>query len=325
VRILAVALIKLTFDSAYFLKVTCSKLLYWFFKFLSPTPPLSVHSKSKTGIEMFYELTVCLLGLHTWQNMYGCELRKDGSRGGFVQYGYNGKTFITFNKETLTWVAPDSLAQITQRKWDAIPGKKEKEKAYLEKICIEWLERYLSYGNETLLRREPPVVMVSNRTEVEDGMEMHICWIHGFYPREIDASWRRDGEVWLEDTLHGSVVSNADGTYHYWLSIQTDPKQRVRYWCHVEHNGLQDLHLPLPLPQHPVMSTVDRNTVLLAATILLQQCEAIYGSVNSTTGRKGAAKKCLGTKMVHQRAEDGLYSRADGELRSEDIRAFQNS
>uniref|UniRef100_A0A8C5WVR1 Ig-like domain-containing protein n=1 Tax=Laticauda laticaudata TaxID=8630 RepID=A0A8C5WVR1_LATLA len=170
------------------------------------------------GIEMFYELTVCLLGLHTWQNMYGCELRKDGSRGGFVQYGYNGKTFITFNKETLTWVAPDSLAQITQRKWDAIPGKKEKEKAYLEKICIEWLERYLSYGNETLLRREPPVVMVSNRTEVEDGMEMHICWIHGFYPREIDASWRRDGEVWLEDTLHGSVVSNADGTYHYWLT-----------------------------------------------------------------------------------------------------------
>ncbi|XP_026578815.1 uncharacterized protein LOC113451654 [Pseudonaja textilis] len=82
--------------------------------------------------------------------------------------------------------------------------------------------------------------MVSSRTEVEDGMEMHVCRIYGFYPREIDASWRRDGEVWLEDTLHGFVVPNADGTCHSWLSIQIDPKERGRYQCHVEHNGLQE-------------------------------------------------------------------------------------
>ncbi|XP_070592598.1 HLA class I histocompatibility antigen, alpha chain E-like, partial [Erythrolamprus reginae] len=29
-------------------------------------------------------------GLHTWQRMYGCELRRDGSKGGFRQYGYEG-------------------------------------------------------------------------------------------------------------------------------------------------------------------------------------------------------------------------------------------
>uniref|UniRef100_A0A670Z7C9 Uncharacterized protein n=1 Tax=Pseudonaja textilis TaxID=8673 RepID=A0A670Z7C9_PSETE len=64
---------------------------------------------------------------------------------------------------------------------------------------------------------DPPVVTVSSRTEVEDGMETHVCRLDGFYPREIDASRTRDGEAWEKDTFHGPVVSNADGTYHYWL------------------------------------------------------------------------------------------------------------
>ncbi|KAL7986530.1 hypothetical protein Chor_011696 [Crotalus horridus] len=180
-------------------------------------------------------------GFHITQEMYGCELQADGRKGGFMQYGYEGRTFITFDKERLTWVAPQPQAQITQRKCDALPGLNERQKAYLEEICIEWLQKYLSYGKETLLRTEPPEVTMSSRTEeVEDGMETHICRLDGFYPREIEASWTRDGEVWLQDTLCGSVAPNADGTYHHWLSIQIDPKERGRYRCHVEHDGLQE-------------------------------------------------------------------------------------
>ncbi|XP_070593189.1 major histocompatibility complex class I-related gene protein-like isoform X2 [Erythrolamprus reginae] len=188
-------------------------------------------------------------GLHTLQRIFGCELQRDGSKGGFEQHGYDGRTFLTFHKETLTWVAPDPQAQITQRKWNADPGWNQGNKVYLEETCIEWIKKYLSYGNETLLRTEPPVVTMSSRTEVEDGMETHVCRVHGFYPREIDASWTRDGEVWLQDTFHGFLAPNADGTYHYWISIRIDPKERGRYRCHVEHDGLQDpLDLELKEP-----------------------------------------------------------------------------
>ncbi|KAG8148248.1 hypothetical protein E2320_022418, partial [Naja naja] len=73
---------------------------------------------------------------------------------------------------------------------------------------------------------EPPgVTVVRGKTEVEDGMETH-ARLDGFYPREIDASWTRDGEVWEEETFHGSLAPNVDGTYHYWLSIRIDPKER---------------------------------------------------------------------------------------------------
>ncbi|XP_063152374.1 H-2 class I histocompatibility antigen, Q9 alpha chain-like isoform X2 [Candoia aspera] len=179
-------------------------------------------------------------GLHTWQWMAGCELRADGSKAGFWQHGYDGRTFLAFDKEILTWVATDPQAQVTQRKWDAIPGGNQRRKAYLEQICVEWLGKYLSYGRETLLRTETPVVTVSSRTEADDGMETHVCRVDGFYPKEIDTSWRRDGEVWLQDTLRGSVAPNADGTFHYWLSVRIDPKERGRYRCHVEHDGLQE-------------------------------------------------------------------------------------
>uniref|UniRef100_A0A670ZAJ0 Ig-like domain-containing protein n=2 Tax=Pseudonaja textilis TaxID=8673 RepID=A0A670ZAJ0_PSETE len=203
-------------------------------------------SRSLQGGRVYFQdspnhFPVSISGFHIIQRMYGCELRKDGSKGGFDQYGYEGRTFLYFDKKTPTWVAPDPQAQITKRKWDGIPAKNQYWKSYLEKECIEWLQKHLSYGKETLLRTEPPgVTLVRGKTEVEDGMETHICRLDGFYPREIDASWKRDGEVWLEETFHGSLAPNADGTYHYWLSIRIDPKERGRYRCHVEHDGLQE-------------------------------------------------------------------------------------
>ncbi|XP_026544704.1 major histocompatibility complex class I-related gene protein-like isoform X1 [Notechis scutatus] len=181
-------------------------------------------------------------GFHIWQTTYGCELRGNRSIRGYSQYGYDGRSFLIFNKDTLSWVALDPQAQITKMNWDANLRWSQRNKFYLEEECIEWLKKYLSYRRKEMLPwTEPPVMTMTRRTEVEDdGMETHVCRLDGFYPREIDASWTRDGEVWLQDTFHGSVVPNADGTYHYWLSIRIDPKERCRYRCHVEHDGLQE-------------------------------------------------------------------------------------
>uniref|UniRef100_A0A670ZNK8 Ig-like domain-containing protein n=1 Tax=Pseudonaja textilis TaxID=8673 RepID=A0A670ZNK8_PSETE len=176
-----------------------------------------------------------LSDLHVVQVILSCDLQGDGSKRGFVQVAYNGES-----------MTPPSTM----------------DKSEMEE-CIALLEKFLSYGNETLLRTgeyldpgwtfllsdlfwapglqlDPPVVTVTRRVEAEDEKETHICRVHGFYPRVVNASWTRDGEVWLQDTLHGSVAPNADATYHYWLSIQIDPKERGRYKCHVEHDGLQE-------------------------------------------------------------------------------------
>ncbi|KAL8213454.1 UNVERIFIED_CONTAM: hypothetical protein K2H54_065415 [Gekko kuhli] len=176
-------------------------------------------------------------GLRIWQYMYGCELNKDGSKTGLMQFGYNGEDYLSFDKETLTWTAAVVPAQMTKRKWDADSTDCYWYKAYLEKECIHWLQKFLKYGKESLLRREPPVVTVGRKADF-DGLETLLCRAHGFHPKEIDVTWRKDGEVWEQETLRGGVVPNSDGTYHTWLSIKIHPEDRERYRCHVEHDGL---------------------------------------------------------------------------------------
>lgn len=176
-------------------------------------------------------------GFHSLQQMYGCELRPDGSIGGHFQWAYDGRDYLSFDKDSLTWTAIDPPAQNTKRKWEAIQGEAQRRKAYLEEICIEWLQRYLEYGKQRLLRTERPEGKVTHK-EGYDDRETLVCQAYGFYPKEIDVTWRKDGEVLHEGTFRRNVAPYPDGTYHAWLSIDIDPKDRDQYRCHVDHASL---------------------------------------------------------------------------------------
>ncbi|XP_060125868.1 BOLA class I histocompatibility antigen, alpha chain BL3-7-like [Zootoca vivipara] len=177
-------------------------------------------------------------GFYSLQEMLGCDLSSDGRKGGYWQFGYDGRDFIAFDKETLTWTAANTQAQVTKEKWDPIKEQNQYRKAYLEEECIEWLQRYLDYGKETLLRTEAPVVKVTRKADY-DSLETLVCQVHGFYPKEIDANWVRDGEVWQEGTSRGLVAPNSDGTYYVLLSVTIDPEERDRFRCRVEHDSLK--------------------------------------------------------------------------------------
>ncbi|XP_032064331.1 major histocompatibility complex class I-related gene protein-like [Thamnophis elegans] len=178
-------------------------------------------------------------GLHIWQVNLGCELREDGTKGGFLHYGYNGKDLISFDKEIPIWVITQSKAMKVKEEWEKDTGWSERNKIYLEETCIEWLQRYLSYRRKTLQRTEPPVGKVTRKV-VDDSLEVLICQAFGFYPKEIQATWTRDGENWEHETLQRNVAPNSDGTYYVLLSIEIDPKERNHFWCHLEHEGLQE-------------------------------------------------------------------------------------
>ncbi|XP_072844012.2 class I histocompatibility antigen, F10 alpha chain isoform X2 [Pogona vitticeps] len=200
-------------------------------------------------------------GFHSLQEMLGCELTEDGSKGGHWQFAYDGRDYIALDKETLTWTAALPKAQITKEKWEKDPTLAQRRKDYLEEICIEWLQRYLDYGKESLLRRDRPVGKVTHQ-EGYDGREILVCQAYGFYPKEIDVTWRKEGEVLQEGTFHRSVAPYLDGTYHAWLSIEIDPKERDQYRCHVDHASLGE---PLVLAWEAPAS----NLVLIIGCVIV--------------------------------------------------------
>ncbi|XP_032066796.1 major histocompatibility complex class I-related gene protein-like [Thamnophis elegans] len=210
-------------------------------------------------------------GLHTWQAVVGCELKEDGSKGGFLHYGYNGMDFISFDKETLRWVTAQPQAQKVKEKWEELPGMSQRKNIYLEKTCIEWLQRYQSYKKEAPQRIDPPVGKVTHKM-VNERLEVLICQAFGFYPKDIRATWTRDGEVCEYEMLPRNVAPNSDGTYYVWLSIEIDPKERDHFRCYLEHEGLQE---PLILALKDKRATtwaIPLGIVVLALGILFSLC-----------------------------------------------------
>ncbi|XP_038226865.1 H-2 class I histocompatibility antigen, Q9 alpha chain-like isoform X2 [Dermochelys coriacea] len=224
-------------------------------------------------------------GFHTLQLMYGCELRGDGSKAGFEQYAYDGRDFISLDKDQETWVAADDKAQITKRKWDADRSFTQRQRAYLEGTCIEWLEKYLEYGKETLQRREPPRVQVSDRPSQDGGLTTLSCQVHGFYPRNVAVVWLKEGVAMPQETKHGDVVPSGDGTYQTRATIEIDPSSETSYTCCVEHPSLaEDLRVPWK-PKSSVMLIVG---VVIGVVVLIA---AITGAVFFHMKKKDGYKK----------------------------------
>uniref|UniRef100_A0A8C8S4F5 Ig-like domain-containing protein n=1 Tax=Pelusios castaneus TaxID=367368 RepID=A0A8C8S4F5_9SAUR len=219
----------------------------------------------RAGLNILYERYNQSGGIHTWQCMYGCDLRGDGTTDGFFQFGYDGRDFVSFDKNTLTWTAADAAAQVTKKKWEAEQGPSQSWKNYLEQICIDWLKKYLLYGKDTLQRTEQPQVQVSDRPN-GDGLTTLSCRVHGFYPRDITVVWLRKGEAVPQETIRWGVVPSGDGTYQTRATIEIDPSKETDYTCRVEHLSLaEDLRVPWE-PKSSVMLIVG---VVIAVLLVL--------------------------------------------------------
>ncbi|KAG8127384.1 hypothetical protein E2320_014330, partial [Naja naja] len=219
---------------------------------LHPTVPQKHHNQSKD---------------HTLQCIEGCKLTADGDEIEIHQDAFDGKKMRKENRF-------------------------HRERYYLDGNCIRWLNRYLDMKPQ---KKELPIVKVTHQEVSIDNLQTLTCQAYGFYPKEISASWRKDGEIfnqtnssvhiapnadetfnarlsilinpkernlyrchvehvssnidatwmkdgenWDQETFHGDIIRNWDGTYCTWISIEINPMEEYRYCCYVEHEGLQE-------------------------------------------------------------------------------------
>ncbi|XP_073404809.1 class I histocompatibility antigen, F10 alpha chain-like isoform X2 [Dendrobates tinctorius] len=178
-------------------------------------------------------------GFHIVQVMYGCERTHDGSITGYQQHGYDGREFMALDTQTGIYIPTMAQAQITTQRWNS-PEERvgEEDKNYLEKICIEWLQKHVENGREDLERRVRPNVMVSSQ-EKGDTMKLH-CHVYGFHPRPVDVKWMKNGEDEVHSYETTNVLPNPDGTYQIRVSAEVTPKDGDSYSCNVDHSSLRE-------------------------------------------------------------------------------------
>uniref|UniRef100_A0A8C8SLQ6 MHC class I-like antigen recognition-like domain-containing protein n=1 Tax=Pelusios castaneus TaxID=367368 RepID=A0A8C8SLQ6_9SAUR len=92
-------------------------------------------------------------GFHIFQYAYGCELRADGSTGGFRRFGFDGGDFLTYDTARHRWEAPARQAEATQRRWNGDPVALRYYRNFLELECLAALRRYLQLGKGALARQ----------------------------------------------------------------------------------------------------------------------------------------------------------------------------
>ncbi|XP_062874317.1 class I histocompatibility antigen, Non-RT1.A alpha-1 chain-like [Trichomycterus rosablanca] len=184
-------------------------------------------------------------GVHTLQQMYGCELDNNGTIRGYDRYGYDGEDFLDLNLETLTWNAANHHAVVLKDRHRWGNGYKRDQKFYLENECMHWLKKFVSYGRETLERKDRPEASVHKHFPQPEL----VCQATGFFPSDLMMSWQKDGEEMHEDVEITTTVPNQDGTFQKRAALRVSPEKlrKHEYTCVVQHSSLEkDLVLKAP-------------------------------------------------------------------------------
>ncbi|XP_063074164.1 class I histocompatibility antigen, F10 alpha chain-like [Engraulis encrasicolus] len=261
-------------------------------------------TQSRVSKEQWFKVNINILmermghntsDLHTLMWIHGCEaVGEPGASLQFVkgvdEYAYDGLDFLSFDDDSMQWVAPVNAALLTKRKWDDVPILNQYTKGYLEKECVEWMDKFLTYGDQEFQKRltdHPPIphLLIKHSRPSSDRYKL-TCMATSFYPKDIKISILKDD--WPECDGHlNDVLPNGDGTYQVRVSVTASKSQADAYQCKVAHGSLSNpivvkwnLEVTTPQPlstatygatRHPRLwtteGTVDETPQLNTATL----------------------------------------------------------
>ncbi|XP_066524834.1 zinc-alpha-2-glycoprotein-like [Hoplias malabaricus] len=212
-------------------------------------------TQSRKSKEQWFKVNVDILmqrmrhnhsDLHVLQWRHGCEIDDTNGKitflSGIDEYSYDGSEFLSFDDENMRWVAPVPAAEPTKRKWDDVAILNQYTKGYLEKECVDWLTKFMEYGQESLRNQSSPEVHVlAKKSSSSPGKLTLTCLATGFYPKDVKLCVRKFRTSLPEHLLTSSGIRpNEDGTYQLRKSVDVEEEDTAGYDCYVNHASLKE-------------------------------------------------------------------------------------
>ncbi|CAM4635557.1 hypothetical protein PO909_004517 [Leuciscus waleckii] len=212
-------------------------------------------TQSRKSKEQWFNVNVKILmdrmrhnvsDVHVLQWRHGCEIDQDGIElkfsKGIDEYSYDGDNFLSFDDKESQWVAPVDAALPTKRKWDNVPILNQYTKGYLEKECVDWLNKFRVYGDEELKKGSPPKVHVFAKKSTSDKTKLKLtCMATGFYPKDVTLTIRKYRTSLPDDEIESTGTRpNNDGTFQLRKSVDIKEDEKAEYDCFVSHKTLKE-------------------------------------------------------------------------------------
>uniref|UniRef100_A0A8C2D9J1 Ig-like domain-containing protein n=1 Tax=Cyprinus carpio TaxID=7962 RepID=A0A8C2D9J1_CYPCA len=212
-------------------------------------------TQSRKSKEQWFNVNVDILmkrmrhnesDVHVLQWRHGCEIEKNGDEvkfsKGIDEYSYDGENFLSFDDKESQWVAPVDAALPTKRKWDNVPILNQYTKGYLEKECVDWLNKFREYGDEVLKKGSPPKVHVFAKRCISDKTKLKLtCLATGFYPKDVMLTIRKyRTSLSAEEIESTGIRPNHDETFQLRNSVIIQEDEKAEYDCFVSHRTLKE-------------------------------------------------------------------------------------
>ncbi|XP_041068261.1 BOLA class I histocompatibility antigen, alpha chain BL3-7-like [Carcharodon carcharias] len=205
-----------------------------------------------------------LTGIHTLQCIGSVEITEDGSIKRSMQFGFDGKDYISLEPDRMRWVATNHFAVKMKEKWDSDKSWNKYWQIHLQEECVQYLMRNLC-SPEVFISRSDPNSQYKPLTLS--------CLVTGFYPVDIEVSWLRNGEV-MSETLSSGVRPNHDGTHQIQKEIEINAGDEDQYSCQIEHSSLAETQfyqweIPENSARRSHLGMIIRLVAALAAVLLI--------------------------------------------------------
>ncbi|XP_058863557.1 BOLA class I histocompatibility antigen, alpha chain BL3-7-like isoform X3 [Acipenser ruthenus] len=135
---------------------------------------------------------------------------------------------------------------------------------------MKWRVRNIvQHFNHTGVR--PEVMLIPRKARNSPGTDV-ICHVTGFYPREVEVNWVRDGEHLLDEGVwSGEVLPNGDRTYQLRKILTVSPEEQKKhsYSCQVDHASLDEKMIVKWVPEAALNMGFVAGGVLAALGLII--------------------------------------------------------